>query len=123
MLIHVQLFATPWTVAHHTPLSMEFSKQEYWSGSGLPFPSPGDIPDPGVKLRSPALSADYLLSGPSGKHSSVEEHLKVQNVSQICLSPLSRGHVNLLCIVPILVYVMPEQAHHKVLESKKSFLN
>ena len=62
------------------------------------------------------------MSGPPGKHSSVEEHLKIQNVSQICLSPLSRGHVNLLCIVPILVYVMPNQAHHKVLRIKKVFL-
>ena len=47
---------TPWTVAHQAPPSMEFSKQEYWSG--LLFPSPGDLPDPGTKLRSPALQAD-----------------------------------------------------------------
>jgi len=44
---------------------MEFSRQEYWIG--LPFPSPGDLPDPGIELRSPALWADYLLSEPSGK--------------------------------------------------------
>ena len=49
----VLLFATPWTVAYHAPLSMRFSRQEYWSG--LPFPSPGDLPDPGIELRSPAL--------------------------------------------------------------------
>ena len=47
-LSHVQLFVTPWTVAHHAPLSMGFSRQEYWSG--LSFPSPGDLPDPGIKL-------------------------------------------------------------------------
>ena len=48
-------------IAHQTPLSMEFSRQEYWNG--LPFPSPGDLPDPGIKLGSPALQADfYLLS-------------------------------------------------------------
>ena len=52
-LSRVQLFATPWTVAYHTPLSMGFSKQEYWSG--LPFPSPGNLPDPGMEPRSPAL--------------------------------------------------------------------
>ena len=46
----VQLFATPWTVARQAPLSMEFSRQEYWSG--LPFPSPGDVPDPGTELAS-----------------------------------------------------------------------
>ena len=45
--------ATPWTVAHQAPPSMVFSRQEYWSG--LPFPSPGDLPDPGIKPRSPAL--------------------------------------------------------------------
>ena len=50
LLSHVQLFATPWTVAHDAPLSMEFSRQEYWSR--LPFPSPGDLPNPGIKLRS-----------------------------------------------------------------------
>ena len=53
---------TPWTVAHHAPLSMEFSRQEYWSG--LPFFSPGDLPDPGIEPGSPALQADFLLSKP-----------------------------------------------------------
>ena len=53
---------TPWTVAHQAPLSMEFFRQEYWSG--LPFPSPGDLPDPGVELGSPALQADALPSEP-----------------------------------------------------------
>ena len=52
--------ATPWTIACQAPLSMEFSRQEYWSG--LPFPSPGDLPNPGIKLESPALQADSLLS-------------------------------------------------------------
>ena len=66
---HVQLFATPWTVAHQVPLSMGFSRQEYWSG--LPFPTPGDLPDPGMEptsLVSPALAGDSLplhhLGGP-----------------------------------------------------------
>ena len=48
--------ATPWTVAHQAPLSMGFSRQEYWSG--LPFPSPGDLLDPGIEPRSLALQAD-----------------------------------------------------------------
>ena len=51
---------TPWTVAYEAPPSMGFSRQEYWSG--LPFPSPGDLPDPGVEPRSPALQADALPS-------------------------------------------------------------
>ena len=61
----VQLFATPWPVAHQAPLSMGFSRQEYWSG--LPFPPPGDLPDPGIEPRSPTLQADALPSEPPGK--------------------------------------------------------
>ena len=49
---------TPWTVALQAPLSLAFSRQEYWSG--LPFPSPGELPDPGIKPGSPALQADFL---------------------------------------------------------------
>ena len=60
----VGLFATPWTIAHQAPVSMEFSRQEYWSG--LPFPSPGDLPDPGIEPGSPALEADALPSEPQG---------------------------------------------------------
>ena len=89
-LSHVQLFATPWTVAYQAPPSMGFSRQECWSGlpfpspgdllayqappsmgfsrqecwSGLPFPSPGDLLDPEIEPRSPALQADTLLSEP-----------------------------------------------------------
>ena len=55
LLSHVQIFATPWTVAHQAPLSMGFPKQDYWSV--LPFPSPGDLPDPGVKPESPWSTA------------------------------------------------------------------
>ena len=55
---HVQLSVTPWIVARQAPLSMEFSRQDYWSG--LPFPSPGDLPDPGIEPGSPALQADSL---------------------------------------------------------------
>ena len=60
-----QLFAIQWTVALQAPLSMEFSRQEYWSG--LPFASPGDLPDPGIKGGSPALQAGSLRSEPPGK--------------------------------------------------------
>ena len=63
-LSHVQLFATPWTVAQQAPLSTEFSRQEYWSG--LPFLSPGDLPEPGIKPVSPALKVDSLLLSHQG---------------------------------------------------------
>ena len=65
LLSRVRLFATPWTVAHPASPSMGFSRQEYWSG--LPFPSPGDLPDPGIEPGSPALEADALTSEPPGK--------------------------------------------------------
>ena len=58
-------FVTPWTVACQAPLSMGFPRQEHWSG--LPFPSQGDLPDPGIKPKSPALQEDSLLCKPPGK--------------------------------------------------------
>ena len=58
-------FATTWIVAHQAPVSMGFPSQEYWSG--LPFPSPRDLPDPGIEPRSPALQMDLLPSEPPGK--------------------------------------------------------
>ena len=73
----VWLFATLWTVAHHSPLSMEFSRQEYWSGS--PSPSPGDLPDSEIKaapVESPALAGGFFTTEPPGRPS-----------EQICLSP------------------------------------
>ena len=67
LFICVRHFATSWTVAHQAPLPTEFSRQEYWSG--LPFPSLGDLPDPGIEPGFPALQADSLLSEPLGKPS------------------------------------------------------
>ena len=65
LLSHVRLFVTPWTVAHQAPPSMGFSRQEYWSG--VPFPSPGDLPNPGIEPGCPSLQADALPSEPTGK--------------------------------------------------------
>ena len=59
------LFVSPWTLAHQAPLFMEFSKEEYWNG--LPFPSPGYFPNPGIEPRSPELQAGSLPSEPPGK--------------------------------------------------------
>ena len=61
----VQLLAIPWTVDYQAPPPMGFSRQEYWSG--LPFPSPGDLPNPGIEPRCPTLEADALTSEPPGK--------------------------------------------------------
>ena len=73
---HVWPFATSWTVARQAPLSMEFSRQKYWSG--LPFPSPGDFPDPGIEPGSPALQADSLPSEPVGKPLLLEQQCIVE---------------------------------------------
>ena len=67
-LSHVQLFVTPWTVAHQAPPSTGFSSQEYWSG--LPFPSLGDLPNPGIEpvsLAAPALAGRFFTTAPPGK--------------------------------------------------------
>ena len=63
----------PWTIAHQAPPSVEFSRQEYWSG--LPFPSPGDLPDPGIEPRPLTLQADALTSAPPGKQKDLEQIL------------------------------------------------
>ena len=71
MFSRIPLFATPWTAAHQAPLSVEFPRQEYWSG--LPFPSPGDLPNPGIEsgslesLVSPALAGGFFTTEPPGK--------------------------------------------------------
>ena len=61
----VQLFVTPWTVARQAPLSTGFPRQEYWRG--LPFPPPGDLPDPGINPTSPALAGRFFTTEPPGK--------------------------------------------------------
>ena len=71
---------TPWTVARQASLSKGFSRSEYWSG--LPFPSPGDLPNPGIDPRSPTLKADSLPSKPSGKPYILEEETKNKQVNK-----------------------------------------
>ena len=78
-LTNVRLVATPWTIAHQASLSMGFSRQEYWSG--LPFPSPGGVPDPGIKPRSPALQADSLHLSHSVAFSYI---IQFSSVAQSC---------------------------------------
>ena len=76
----VRFFATPWTVAYQAPPSMGFSRQECWSG--LPFPAPGDLPDPGIEPGSPALRADALPSKPQGKP---WHHMRAGKISRALL--------------------------------------
>ena len=77
LLSCIQLFATMWTVAHQALPFIEFSRQEYWSG--LPFPSPGDLPNPGMEPRSPALRADASPSEPPGNPLRSEERLEFES--------------------------------------------
>ena len=77
MLSHVCLSVTPWTVACQAPLSMGFSKQEYWSG--LPFPSPWDSSGPGIEPTPPALAGRFFTTEPSGKSLDIETSLVFKN--------------------------------------------
>ena len=86
-LSRVRLFATPWTVAYKAVLSMEFSRQEYWSG--LPFPSPGALPDPEIEPRSPTLQADALPSEARSKSSQASP--QADSITQKSAKP--RGNV------------------------------
>ena len=82
-LSHVQL-CDLWTVAHQAPPSMGFSRQEYWSG--LPFPSSGDLPNPGIEPRSPTLQAGPLTSAPPGKPINQDEIMLPINQDEIMTS-------------------------------------
>ena len=90
-LHHVQLFSAPWTVACQAPLSMEFPRQEYWSG--FPSPSPGDLPDPGIKPGSPALQEDSLPTEPPGKLS----YSKATPVSSLFVLPKGKSRGLAFC--------------------------
>ena len=72
-------FATPWTVAHQPPLSMGLPRQEYWSE--LPFPSPGDLPDPRIKPKSPSLQAESLPLSHLGSLKIISTNSKIEKAS------------------------------------------
>ena len=92
----VRLFATPWTVAYQAPPSRGFSRQEYWSR--LPFPSPGDLPSPGIEPRSPALQADALTFEPPGKPN-LDSILKSRDITL-----LTKVHIVKATVFPIVMY-------------------
>ena len=89
----VRLFMTPWTVARQAPPSMGFCSQEYWSE--LPFPSPGDFPDPGIKSRSPSLQADSLASAPPGTPRSADTGF--QHLARLPWKPSSISRFSPAC--------------------------
>ena len=88
--------AIPWTVTHQAPPSMEFSSQEYWSG--LPFPSPGDLPDPGIELGSPVLQADGLPFEPPGKHprdAKILQYMQINHVIHYIEKLKNKNHMSI----------------------------
>ena len=91
-LSRFRVFATPWTVACQTPLSMEFSRQEYWNG--LSFPSLGDLPNTGIEPTSPALAGRFFTTESPGKpnHSLVlsKDYFQNVNVTSFIFSPQSK---------------------------------
>ena len=94
----VRLFATPWTVAFQAPLSVGFSRQDYWSG--LPFPTAGDLPNPGVETTSPALAGGFFTTEPPGKQTlfltSCPSYFSWQEGSDSILCGLNhRSHLDL----------------------------
>ena len=104
LLCHVWLFAAPWTVASQVPLFMEFPKQDYWSE--LPFPSPGDLPSPGIEPASPALSGSFFITEPSGKP---------------CLT--GKWISQTYTYVPSILSFLPIQGHHSALSIEFSVLH
>ena len=103
VLSHVRLFATPWTVAHKAPLSMGSFRQEYWSK--LPFPSPGDLPKPGIKptsLVSPALAGIFFTTEPPGNpiHTHICAHIYTCGVHTHTHSIQVRGEGWLVVRIP-----------------------
>ena len=111
MAIHSSILAweIPWTVAYQVPPSVKFSRQEYWSG--LPFPSPGDLPDPGIEPRSPALQADALPSEPPGKP-------EVRNTEVLNKCFKSAVEASIVC----LILLRSSQAHVRGLQALRSLL-
>ena len=88
----MQLFVTLWTVARQAPLSMGFSRQEYWSG--LPFPPPADLPNPAIKPESPvspAMQEDSSPAGPSGKRSTEQLNISQQGLEVVRENPVGRS--------------------------------
>ena len=93
-------FATPWTVAHHAPMSMGFPRQEYWSG--LPFPSPGDLPDPRIEPASPSLAGRFFITKPPEKHVCVCVCVCVCKHKHVCIpviiEPLQKPVCVCMCV-------------------------
>ena len=101
LLSPVQMFATPWTIVHHASLSMELSRQQYWSG--FPYSSPGDLPGSGIKLMSPALASGFFSTEPLGETSWGNQFSSIAQSCPTLCNPMN-------CSMPGL------PVHHQLLE-------
>ena len=124
--------ATPWTAAHQAPLTMGFSSQEHWSE--LPCPPPGDLPNPGIKLGSPALQADSLPDEPSGKPDTASSfsqrtelgnrymYIHTHTYSCVLMHISIRIHIFLYLAINNLRYVRPARRQARLPHSRSLLL-
>ena len=102
----VQLFATLWTVAHQDPLSMGFSRQEYWSG--LPCPPPGDLPDPGIKpasFMSPALAGGFFTTNFTWEVPHIQTHVIKSSLEFLIAYHMSTFCPHTHCLASTVIYI------------------
>ena len=112
VLSHVCLFLIPWTVSHQAPLFMEFSRQEYWSG--LLFPSPGNLPDPGIEPGSPVLQADLYQLSYKGSPCSVVSFIKsICIIFQAFQMPNNMYFSAVQSLIHVQLFVTPWIAAHQ----------
>ena len=121
LLRHVWLFAIPWTVACQAPQSMDFSKQEYWSG--YPLPTTGNLPDPGIETASPPLAGGFFTTAPPGKPQDIPTIYKIHSISSVwitnfCLVPYEIAPIHF--IFDLQKWEDPEKQHIIWLDSKKA---
>ena len=116
-LSRVRLFATPWTVAYQAPLSMRFSRQGYWNG--LPFPSPGDLPNPGIEPKCPALQADSLPTKLQGNIVTIRWFINGKRFKcMFYIHIVSVSHSVMLTLCDPMDCSLPDSSVHEIFQAR-----